>query len=96
VKENLFDPTKDTKSFTGKVFSEEDWKQFIKDNIENEKSILNELTTIQVSSVKDIYQEIRFWVIGGKVVTGSRYKLGANIEYSEYFDCRSIRISRKW
>ena len=45
-------PTKDTKAFTGKVFSEEDWKQFIKDNIENERSILNELTTIQASSVK--------------------------------------------
>ena len=88
-------PTKDTKAFTGKVFSQEDWKQFIEDNIGNERSILNETTTIQVSSVKDIYQEIRFWVIGSKVITGSRYKLGNNIEYSEYFDPEALEYAQK-
>lgn len=88
-------PTKDTKSFTGKVFNQEDWRQFIEDNIGNERSILNENTTIQVSSVKTIYQEIRFWVIGGKVITGSRYKLGNNIEYSEYFDPEALEYAQK-
>lgn len=88
-------PTKDTKAFTGKVFYQEDWKQFLEDNIGNEKSILNESTTIQVSSVKTIYQEIRFWVIGGKIITGSRYAIGGKIEYNEYFDPEALEYAQK-
>lgn len=88
-------PTKDTKAFTGKVFNQEDWKQFIEDSIGNERSILNENTTIQVSSVKTIYQEIRFWVVGGKVITGSRYKIGDRTEYSEHFDPEALEYAQK-
>lgn len=87
-------PTKDTKVFTGRVFNQEDWRQFLY-NIENERSILNENTTIQVSSVKTIYQEIRFWVVGGKVVTGSRYKIGYRTEYSEHFDPEALEYAQK-
>jgi hypothetical protein len=88
-------PTKDTKSFTGRVFKQEDWKQALDENFKNRYSLLKETTTIQVSSVKTIYQEIRFWVIGGKVITGSRYKLGDRIEYSEHSDPEALEYAQK-
>jgi hypothetical protein len=88
-------PTKDTKSFTGRVFNQEDWEQVLDENFKNRYSLLKETTTIQVSSVKTIYQEIRFWVIGGKVITGSRYKFGNRIEYSEYFEKEALEYAQK-
>jgi len=88
-------PTKDTKAFTGKVFKKEDWVQFINDNIGNEKTLLNENTTIQVSSVKEIYKEIRFWVVKGKVVTGSQYAIGGKVTYNEYFEPEALEYAQK-
>lgn len=88
-------PTKDTKAFTGKVFKKEDWEQFIRDNINNQRGILNENTIIQVSSVKEIYKEIRFWVIGGKIVTGSQYSIGGKVLYNDYFEPEALEFAQK-
>ncbi len=80
-------PTQDTKSFTGKVFGEKEWEEFIENQLHNYKSdIFNEKTLIQVSTVKEIYKEIRFWVVDGKVITGSQYRLGNQTIYDEYFE----------
>ena len=38
---------------------------------------------IQVGTVKKIYKEARIWIVGGKVVTSSYYRYGANVEYTE-------------
>jgi hypothetical protein len=88
-------PTKDTKSFTGKVFKQEDWEQLIHVNFKNRDSLLNKTTTIQVSSVKEIYKEIRFWVIGGKVITGSQYAIGGKVEYNEWFEPEALEYAQK-
>jgi glutathione synthase/RimK-type ligase-like ATP-grasp enzyme len=34
-----------------------------------------------ISSLKEIQQEIRCWVVGGKVITISQYKLGRRVTY---------------
>jgi hypothetical protein len=80
-------PTQDTKSFTGQVFYEQEWEEHMQHNLRNYKSeIFNEETLIQVSSVKKIYKEIRFWVVDGKVITGSQYRLGNQTIYDEYYE----------
>jgi hypothetical protein len=80
-------PTQDTKSFTGQVFYEKEWEEFIENYLYNYKSeIFNEETLIQVSTVKEIYKEIRFWVVDGKVITGSQYRLGNQTLYDEYYE----------
>lgn len=80
-------PTKDTKSFTGKVFVKVEWEDFLEHNLHNYRSeIFNEETLVQVSSPKNIQKEIRFWVVDGKVITGSQYRLGNQTLYSEYFE----------
>jgi hypothetical protein len=80
-------PTQDTKSFTGKVFTKIEWQDFIENQLYNYKSeIFNEETLVQVSSPKNIQKEIRFWVVGGRVVTGSQYRLGNQTIYSDYFE----------
>jgi len=80
-------PTQDTKSFTGTVFTKPEWEEFIENHLYNYKSeIFNESTLIQVSTVKEIHKEIRFWVVDGKIITGSQYRLGNQTIYDEYFE----------
>ena len=76
-------PTRDTKSFTGALFTEAEWAERRDHNLRNFRGdSFNEDTPIQVSSPKAIYKEMRFWVVGGRVVTGSTYRVGSNVVYS--------------
>ena len=80
-------PTKDTKVFTGKVFDMAEWRTFRDYSLTNGHStILDVDTEIQVSSVKNIQQEIRFWIVKGKIVTASQYKIGSRVISNENVD----------
>jgi hypothetical protein len=80
-------PTQDTKSFSGNVFTEVEWKDSVTHNLHNYRSdIFNEDTLIQVSPPKNIQKEVRFWVVGGKVVTGSQYRLGKEVIYDPFYE----------
>lgn len=70
-------PTLDTKVFTGRVFDMEQWENFRYEQLTNGHStILDKNTKIQISSVKKIQKEIRFWIVKGQIVTASQYMLG--------------------
>jgi hypothetical protein len=80
-------PTEDTKTFTGKVFHEVEWKDFVYYNQNNgHTTLLNNNTPIQVSTVKNIQKEIRFWVVDGKIITGSQYRIGNQTIYSDVYE----------
>jgi hypothetical protein len=88
-------PTKDTKSFTGKVYTEEEWTETVKLYLHNYRSeIFNEDTQIQVSSLKKIFQEIRCWVVNGKVISASTYKLGQTVIYKRIIDEEPIKYAQ--
>lgn len=77
-------PCEDTKTFTGKVFTNEEWVEFVDYSLTNgHTTTLNGDTPIQVCSVKSINREIRAWVIDGKMVTASQYKQGDSVFYHE-------------
>jgi hypothetical protein len=78
-------PTLDTKTFTGKVFTRDEWLYFRDDMLKHKRhSLLTTDAKIQVCSVKEILQEVRVWIVKGKVVTASQYKLGKQVLYEEY------------
>lgn len=80
-------PCKDTKVFTGKVYNKYDWEDFVEDQLHNNnRKHLNSDTKIQVSTPKLIQQEIRCWVVKGKVITTSYYKLGSIMYMGECLD----------
>lgn len=75
-------PTKDTKSFSGQLFTAESWNEWIKDlNESNTKQQLSKETRILVAPLKTTQQEIRCWIVDGKPVTISQYKIGARVNY---------------
>jgi hypothetical protein len=90
-------PTLDTKVFVGQVYDMETWEIFRNNQLTNGHStILNVDTEIQVSSVKSIQNEIRFWIVKGEVVTASQYRLGnrrvlsENVDQSAYDFCKEM------
>ena len=89
-------PTKDTKSFTGNTFTQKEWEDTIEHYLHNYRSEhFNENTEIQVSSPKNIQKEIRFWVVNGKVITGSQYRLGNSTIYDDFYDSEAFDFAQK-
>jgi len=73
-------PCKDTKAFTGQCFMKESWDEFVKASLDNgHRQTLNENTMVQIASRKDIQREFRAWVVNGKVITASQYKIGNRV-----------------
>ena len=84
-------PCKDTKVFTGKVFDKIDWDDFVKYSLTNgHTTTLDKDTEIQVAKPKMIQKEIRLWVIDGRIVTGSQYRLGYRTVYDDLFEDEAI------
>lgn len=78
-------PTKDTKAFNAKVYSKDEWNNYVKNAIGTDSAeILSEETQVLIAYPKNIQQEVRCWVVGGKVVTASRYKVGHQVIYANY------------
>lgn len=89
-------PTQDTKSFTGKVFNQVEWEEMVEHNLHNHRSAqFNENTAIQISTPKKIFKEIRFWVIDGKVITGSQYQLNGKLILDDEIEEDAIEFAQK-
>ena len=95
---NLFfaRPCEDTKTFTGKVYTKESWLELKENFIKSgqESSLTND-TEIQVSSVKDVTKEFRFWIVGGEVITGSLYRNGYWVNYSNIVDDGALEFCKE-
>lgn len=73
-------PTKDTKVFAGQIFNRVSWNEYVHICQKNDTiKIIEDETKIVISSPKNILQEIRCWVVGGKVITISQYKVGRRV-----------------
>lgn len=80
-------PTEDTKVFTGRVFDMGEWEAFRELKLtDGHTTLLNKDTPIQISTVKRIQKEIRFWIVKGKIVTASIYNLGGAYYLSSIVD----------
>lgn len=82
-------PTLDSKSFSGAMFTVEDfyqWKRKICVLEEDYGTSIDKNTMIQVCPYKHIYAEYRYWIVKGEIVTKSMYKRGDKIFYSSEVD----------
>ena len=82
--EKFIRPTHDTKSFESNLYTSGQWNKYIEELQEVGGSFtmmkLREETKMLYASPKpDIQQEIRCWVVDGKVVTTSQYRIGRRI-----------------
>lgn len=86
-------PCEDNKAFNGKVYDYYDWNDFKVYSLNNgHDSILTVDTPIQISTVKKIYNEARFWVVDGKIITHSTYKIGSRVVYDNLVDSGAVEF----
>ncbi len=77
-------PTKDSKAFNGKVYTKEEFltmKGILKRN-----NWVKEDFNIQIASLKRVSKEIRFWIVGGEIITASLYVLGGKYYIDDRVD----------
>jgi hypothetical protein len=98
-------PCLDSKVWTGKVFEKCDWdllkeRTFANNKLNREEFgddypiLLDENTLIQVATPKKITQEVRCWVVDGKIVTQSTYRRGSFIVYDNVVDQDAIDFAQ--
>ena len=68
-------PCEDTKSFTGRLFTWEDFESW------RTKFQGKDDFHVSMSSPKDIFREYRFFVVDGELITWSQYKLGNTVTW---------------
>lgn len=89
-------PTGDNKVFDGQVFDRKEWEEHKDRNLNNGyTTTLTVDTPIQVCSCKQIYREIRTWIVKGKVVTASQYKVAGRVRSEECFDDNILEYAQK-
>jgi ATP-grasp domain, R2K clade family 3 len=67
-------PYTDAKVFTGKVFTEVKWADFVKESLLNPRTpMLHAQTLVQASKPKKILKEARIWIVGETVIDGVYY-----------------------
>lgn len=79
-------PVKDSKAFTGKLFTYQEfneWKQRVRESTGPPGSLLTKDILVQISAPKMICAEYRFWVVRGEIVCASTYKVGKTVRYSD-------------
>lgn len=77
-------PSKDAKVFTGKIFHQKEWEDFVFYSLqEKEHSLLNKNTAIQVSLPHTIIKEARVWIIDQQIITSSYYRFHGDIPYED-------------
>ena len=84
-------PIDDTKVFAGRVFEADEfsaWQAKVVALEDGDPASLNADTLVQVSKPKDIYSEIRCWIVEGRVVTASVYRVGSSVTYTDQVEAR--------
>lgn len=101
--ERFVRPVDDTKSFTGRVFQPPEFAQWQRDVEALGPSYdgpLTLATLVQVTTPRTILQEVRYWVVGGRLVSRSTYKLGSQVRYEsrvdERFDLFAMEMVALW
>ncbi len=96
-------PTMDSKAFTGQLFEWRDyydWRNRVVELGEEDGSTLRGDTTVLVTTPKNILREYRLWVVDGRVVTASLYKIGDRVRYDALVEQEVIdygnRIASRW
>ena len=96
--ERFVRPVDDTKSFAGNVFEWDEfavWQQRVVELGEDIGSSLTGDTWVQVSVPKLINKEVRCWIIEGRSVTASMYKVGSRVAYSEQVEPRFVEFAEE-
>jgi len=75
-------PYQHAKIFTGKVFTELKWTDFVQRSLANPPTaLLNKDSLVQASLPQKIFKEARLWIVGQQVVAAVYYKFHGDVVF---------------
>ncbi len=87
-------PYNEAKIFTGRVFSEAEWKDFVFEALENPSNRITEDSLIQVSEAKTTIKEARLWIVGGQIIDAGYYKFNDQAPFEEKVQEEGLAFAR--
>lgn len=89
-------PVEDLKAFNGTVTEAEEIIQWM-GNVESSKfsKHFNSETLVSISPVKKIYSESRFFVVDGKVVDGSYYRMAGQLQINPVHQIETLEFAQE-
>ena len=89
-------PCEDSKTFAGQVTDWDDFQEWQHKVIALRETYtsLDANTMVTYSPVRQIFNEVRFFVVDGKIVGKSLYKLGSRVTYSDIVDDDAVAFAQ--
>lgn len=88
-------PYKDAKIFTGKVFTEIKWNDFVKESLEHPKTkMLTGDSLVQASQPQTIIKEARLWIVGRTIVAAVYYKFHGDVTFEKEVSGEALEFAR--
>jgi ATP-grasp domain, R2K clade family 3 len=92
--EKFIKPYKDAKVFTGRVFTEMKWNDFVQQSLLHPKTpMLNNETLVQASGPQELIKEARLWIVGGTVVAGVYYRFHGDVPFESEVSREGIEFA---
>lgn len=89
-------PYKDAKIFTGKVFTQVKWEDFVARALDNPSTpLLHKDSLVQASVPQRIYKEARLWIVGDQVVDAVYYKFHGDVTYESQVAPEGIAFAKE-
>lgn len=89
-------PSEDAKVFTGKIFNESEWEDFVYNSLNDSRNErLTKATKVQVSKPFSLIKEVRVWIVDNQIVTSSYYRFHGDVEYEENVAEEGIEFAGK-
>jgi len=76
-------PYDEAKIFTGRVFNEKEWKDFVFEALENSFNRITVNSVTQASKAKRIIKEARLWIVDGQIIDAGYYKFNDQAPFEE-------------
>lgn len=89
-------PYKDAKIFTGKVFSEIKWTDFVQNALTNPQTpLLHKDSLIQVSMPQKIFKEARLWIVGDQIIDAVYYRFHGDVVFETTVAVEGIHFAKE-
>ncbi|MES2555036.1 MAG: ATP-grasp domain-containing protein [Bacteroidota bacterium] len=94
--EKFIKPYRDAKAFTGKVFTQLKWDNFVSNALqESARGLLNSETLVQASMPQHLIKEARLWIVGETVVAGVYYKFHGDQPFEATVSEEGIQFAKQ-
>jgi len=88
-------PYNEAKIFTGRVFNEREWEDFVFEAIECTSNRITEHSLVQISEAKRTMKEARLWIVGGQIIDAGYYKFSENSAFEEKVSEEGLRFANR-